>query len=120
MAKTILVADVEPAMRELFRESLTTMGYRVIEASNGWEALEKMRTIVPDLVMLDIMMPGLDGIAVVSRLRSDPRFASVPIIALTGSGDRERAMEAGFDDHVMKPATLAELKKVVEHLLSPS
>src|SRR5438270_14045774 len=102
MAKTILVADDEPAMRELFHESLTAMGYEVIEASNGWEALEKMAKIVPDLVMLDIMMPGLDGVAVVSRLRSDPRFASVPVIAMTGSGDRDRAMAAGFDDYVMK------------------
>lgn len=119
MAKTILVADDDPAMRELFTESLTAMGYRVIEASTGWEALEKMSKIVPDLVMLDIMMPGLDGIAVVSRLRKDLRFATVPVIAITGSGDREKAMDAGFDDHVMKPATLAELKKVVQHLLSP-
>ncbi len=112
-AKRVLVADDNPAGRELVRESLAEQVGSLIEASNGREALRKIRETLPDLVLLDIQMPEMDGYAVLREIRSDPSLQSLRVVALTAfamQGDRERALEAGFDDYVTKPVTVAKLK----------
>jgi CheY-like chemotaxis protein len=112
-AKSVLVADDNPACRELVRESLAEQVGLLIEASNGREALQKIRETLPDLVLLDIQMPEMDGYAVLRAIRSDPSLQSLRVVALTAfamQGDRERALEAGFDDYVTKPVTVAKLK----------
>ena len=112
-AKRVLVADDNPAGRELVRESLAAQVGLLIEASNGREALDKIRETLPDLVLLDIQMPEMDGYAVLREIRGDPRLHSLRVVALTAfamQGDRERALEAGFDDYVTKPVTVAKLK----------
>jgi CheY-like chemotaxis protein len=111
--KRVLVADDNPAARELVRESLADHVGSIMEAANGREALEKIREALPDLVLLDIQMPEMDGYAVLREIRADPALRELRVIALTAfamQGDRERAIAAGFDDYVTKPVTVAKLK----------
>jgi two-component system, cell cycle response regulator DivK len=118
--KTVLVADDKEAGRELVRTVLEKSGYQVFEAGDGEEAVAEARRIHPDLIILDIHMPGLDGFGVIERLRQEEGFAATPIIALTASammGDRERAMAAGFTGYITKPIRLDALRAEVERLL---
>ncbi len=115
--KRVLVADDNPAGRELVRESLAEHVSSIIEAADGREALEKIRESRPDLVLLDIQMPEMDGFAVLREIRSDPALRDLRVVALTAfamQGDRERALEAGFDDYLTKPMTVAALKAQLE------
>jgi len=115
--KRVLVADDNPAGRELVRESLAERVSSIIEASDGREALDKIRETLPDLVLLDIQMPEIDGYAVLREIRSDPALQGLRVVALTAfamQGDRERALEAGFDDYLTKPVTVAKLKAQLE------
>ena len=118
---TILVADDKLTGRELVRTVLENSGYTVIEASDGLEALRFARETRPDLIILDIHMPGRDGFQIIQELRKDPAFAPTPIVALTASamqGDRERAMASGFTGYLTKPIRLAALREEVERLLA--
>jgi PAS domain S-box-containing protein len=115
--KRVLVADDNPAGRELVRESLADHVGSIVEASNGREALDKIRETLPDLVLLDIQMPEMDGYAVLREIRSDPALRGLRVVALTAfamQGDHERALAAGFDDYVTKPVTMAKLKAQLE------
>jgi PAS domain S-box-containing protein len=115
--KRVLVADDNPAGRELVRESLAEHVSSIIEAADGQEALDKIRETRPDLVLLDIQMPGMDGYAVLREIRSDPALEGLRVVALTAfamQGDRERALEAGFDDYLSKPVAVAQLKAQLE------
>ncbi len=116
----ILVADDKATGRELVRAVLENSGYEVYEAGNGAEALELARQVQPDLIVLDLHMPVLDGFGVIEELRRDARFASTPVVALTASamtGDRERAIAAGFTGYLSKPIQLSLLRAEVERLL---
>ena len=118
--RTILVADDNPVSRSLIREVLEPCNYRVIEACDGPDALQKIVETAPDLVLLDIQMPGLDGFEVVQQLRRDPRFASLLVAALTAyamRGDREKALAAGFDDYITKPVRAGALRTHLDNLL---
>jgi PAS domain S-box-containing protein len=111
--KRVLVADDNPAGLELVRESLKKYTSSIIEAANGREALEKIRSSRPDLVLLDIQMPEMDGYQVVRAIRRDPSLHGLRVVALTAfamEGDREKALDAGFDDYITKPVTVSELK----------
>lgn len=118
--KKILVADDKDTGRELVRTVLENTGYQVYEASDGNQALEQARLVRPDLIILDLHMPNLDGFGVIKALRADPDFADTPVMALTASammGDRERAMEAGFTGYLSKPIQLSLLRAEVERML---
>jgi CheY-like chemotaxis protein len=118
--KKLLIADDKATSRELMRTVLEKCGYAIREASDGIEALRCAREIRPDLIILDLHMPGVDGYGVVSELRREEEFADTPIMALTASamqGDRERALAAGFDSYVTKPIPLSALRAEVERLL---
>src|SRR5437773_244131 len=102
----ILVADDRASSRELLRVALEIAGYQVSEACDGAEAVRLARELGPDLILLDIQMPVLDGAEAVRLLRQDPRFATLPIVALTAygmRGDREKALTAGFTSYLTKP-----------------
>src|SRR5262249_45472001 len=104
--KTVLVADDKSTGRELVRTVLERSGFIVIEAADGVEAIQCARDSKPDLIILDLHMPGVDGFGVIQELRADDRFAATPIIALTASAmqrDRERAISAGFTSYITKP-----------------
>jgi CheY-like chemotaxis protein len=118
--KKVLIADDIDTSRELIRTVLETTGYAVSEASDGIQALRYAREIEPDLIILDLHMPGVDGYGVLAELRRDGKFAATPIMALTASamqGDRQRALNAGFDSYVSKPIPLSVLRQEVERLL---
>ena len=117
--KRVLVADDNAAGRELVREGLSGHASSIVEAADGREALQKIRETRPDLVLLDIQMPEMDGYAVLREIRSDPALRGLRVVALTAfamQGDRERALEAGFDDYLTKPITVAKLKAQLEPL----
>ena len=120
-SKKILVADDTENGRELVKTVLENSGYEVIEAKNGLEALDCARRDLPDLIILDLHMPGLDGFGVIEQLRREQPFASTPIVALTASammGDKERAMSLGFTGYITKPIRLALLRSEVKRLLA--
>ena len=119
--KKVLVADDKDTGRELVRTVLEKSGHQVFEASDGEQAVAEALRLQPDLIILDIHMPGLDGFGVIEKLRRDPAFSHTPIIALTASammGDRERAMAAGFTGYITKPIRLDALRGEVERLLA--
>lgn len=112
----ILLADDNLPSRELMREILEASGHRVVEATNGRDALDLARQNQPELVFLDLQMPVLDGFQVIRELRADVRFHRLPVVAVTASamiGDRERAIAAGFDSYIAKPIDLVEVRKQV-------
>ncbi len=118
--KRILVADDKATSRELVRTVLERCGYEVVEAADGAEAVELARATQPDLVLLDLHMPVLDGFAAMKQLRSEPSFQATPVVALTASamgGDRDMAIAAGFTAYITKPIRLEALRGEVERLI---
>lgn len=118
--KRILVAEDNPANRELIRTILELRGCEVLEAGDGEEALLKIREIRPDLVLMDVQMPRLGGLAALQEMRADPGLAPIPVIALTAyamQGDQERFLAAGFDGYASKPIDAKALWRQMEPLL---
>jgi two-component system, cell cycle response regulator DivK len=118
--KKIVVADDDGVGRELIREVLEMSGYEVIEAADGIEALRRVREAAPDLVLVDIQMPRLDGYGVLRELRADPQFRGVRVVAVTAFAmrrDREKARDAGFDGFITKPVDVATLRAEIRRFL---
>jgi DNA-binding response OmpR family regulator len=112
-AASVLIVDDIEANRETVRALLDAEGYQLLEAADGATALRMAAETPPDLVLLDVMMPGMDGFEVCRRLRADARLAEVPVIMLTALDDqasRLQGIEAGADDFVSKPFNRAELR----------
>jgi two-component system, cell cycle response regulator DivK len=108
----ILVVEDNELNMKLFRDVLHAKGYRTLEATTGAGAVELATTQRPDLVLMDIQLPDIDGVEALGRLRADERTASTPVLALTAQamrGDRERFQAAGFDGYVSKPVNIVEL-----------
>ncbi|MEX2572456.1 MAG: response regulator [Gemmatimonadota bacterium] len=102
--RSILIAEDNPDSRDALRALLEAYGFRVLEAENGQEAVHRGIDLKPDLVLMDIMMPVMDGLEATRTLRSSQVFRQVPILALTAmAGSREMALDAGCDDHLAKP-----------------
>jgi DNA-binding response OmpR family regulator len=120
--KKILVVEDDEDLVELLRFNLKNAGFSIGTAGDGVEALKKARAAVPDLILLDLMLPGLDGFAVCEILRHDPATTSIPIIMLTavaGEMARVAGLEAGANDYITKPFSPRELIARVEALLGP-
>ena len=116
----VLVIDDEAPIRLLCRVNLETEGMDVLEAADGPAGLEKARAETPDVVLLDVMMPGLDGWRVAEELLDDPRTESIPIVFLTARAelrDRARGIDLGGVDYVTKPFNPVELAPLVRDLL---
>jgi CheY-like chemotaxis protein len=119
----ILVAEDNAVNRELLRELLEARGYTVSEACDGQEALHMIEQAQPDLLLLDIGMPVLDGFAVIRRIRENPRLASLPVVAVTAyamRGDREKILNSGFDGYLSKPLNPSSLTEELDRLLTKS
>jgi two-component system cell cycle response regulator DivK len=105
--------------RRLVRKLLESRGYAVIEAADGVTGLAMVRDLKPPLILLDIGLPGMDGLEVVAHIKSDTELCHIPVIALTASamhGDRERFLAAGCDDYLSKPVRAVDLiSKVADH-----
>ncbi len=116
--RVLIVEDNERNMK-LFRDVLSAKGYRTLEATSGTQAIALAREHAPDLVLMDIRLPDVDGVEALEQLRSDERTSSIPVLAVTAQamrGDRERFLAAGFDGYVPKPVDIAELVAAVsEH-----
>jgi two-component system, cell cycle response regulator DivK len=109
--RILVVEDNEKNMK-LFRDVLVATGYRTLEATTGTEAVDMASEHMPDLVLMDIQLPDLDGLQALHRLRADVRTARIPVLALTAQamhGDRERFLAAGFDGYLSKPVDVREL-----------
>jgi two-component system cell cycle response regulator DivK len=121
MKKLILLVEDNEDILQITRIVLKTRGYEVATAKNGLDAVERAASDLPDLILMDLFMPVMDGIEATSRLRSNPKTKNIPIVALTASGrphDRERSMAAGCDDFIAKPYTYHDLIAYIEKLLA--
>ena len=118
----VLVVEDNELNMKLFRDVLLVNGFRTLEATTGAHAIELAAEYVPDLVLMDIQLPDIDGVEALGRLRAEERTASVPVLALTAQamdGDRERFLAAGFDGYVSKPVDVVELVRTVgEHCMA--
>jgi CheY-like chemotaxis protein len=120
MARVLYIEDTENN-RILICRRLQQSGHEVITAADAEQGLEMARQEQPDLILMDMGLPGLDGWTATRRLKSDPQTQRIPVIALTAhvmQGDREKALEAGCDDYDTKPFQFARLLAKMEHLLS--
>jgi len=121
LSKKILVVDDEVYILHILDFSLGAEGYEVITAADGEEAIEKARTERPDLVVLDIMMPKVDGFEACRRLKGDPETNQIPVILLTAKGrevDRQMGIEVGADDYIIKPFSPTKLIEKIGSFLS--
>jgi CheY-like chemotaxis protein len=118
--KTVLIADDQFALRQLLRATLSRFGLRVIEASNGSDALALVQLERPDLVLMDVGMPGMDGLEVCRTLRADPETADLPVFILTAraqQAEREKGLASGATVYLTKPFKPADLRAMLrEHL----
>lgn len=113
MSSMVLIVDDEYAGRETLQSVLEGEGYQLEMAENGVQAIEKAKKLLPDVILLDVMMPGMTGFEVCQRIRSDPEIAEIPIIVLTALDDRDSmltALRAGADDFISKPFDRYELR----------
>ena len=121
MAKTILIVEDEPRNMKLLHDLLQRFGYEIIEASDGEQGVKIAGEKIPDLILMDIMMPKMDGLEATRIIKADEKTKHIPIIALTSyamKGDREKTIEAGCDGYIAKPIDIKEVLKAIEHYLT--
>jgi two-component system cell cycle response regulator DivK len=119
-APTVLYIEDNVENRILVRRILAAEGYRVLEAGDAEEGMTVARRARPDLIMIDINMPELDGLTMTSMLKADPDFGNTPVVAITANvmkGDRERTLAAGCDGYIQKPIEVDEFPSQVAHYL---
>lgn len=113
---TILVADDSDDMRQMLRTLLGMKGYRVIEASDGEQAVQATQHETPDLVLLDLELPRLNGLSVIRRLRNELNLTEVPVVVITGYDKHfETAVAAGCDDYLLKPIDFDRLDAILDY-----
>ena len=120
---TILYVEDNVDNRTLVRRILLSEDYKLIEATNGAEALQVLENTKPDLILMDINMPDMDGYTLTAKIKTKPGFERVPILALTANvmrGDKEKTLEAGCDGYIQKPLDIDQLIKEVERFLARS
>jgi two-component system, cell cycle response regulator DivK len=121
MTKRILVVEDQPDNRKILRDVFARTNYEIIETENGEEALAAIARERPDLILMDIQLPIMDGYTATRRIKADPELRSIPIIAVTSyalSGEEKKAREAGCDDYIPKPYSPRELLAKVRQYLS--
>ena len=120
---TILYVEDNSDNRKLVRRVLEVEGYAVVEAKDGFQAMECLETGAIDLALMDINMPDMDGYTLTARIKAMPRFAKLPIVAVTANvmrGDRERSLQAGCDGYIQKPIDIDTLSQQIERFLMRS
>ena len=118
---TILYVEDNPDNRTLVRRILLSEDYSLIEATDAYNAIEILKGTRPDLILMDINMPDMDGYTLTSKIKSMPGFERVPILALTANvmrGDKEKTLEAGCDGYIQKPLDIDQLVREVERFIS--
>jgi two-component system, cell cycle response regulator DivK len=121
-AKTVLLIEDSPDTREIYRTLLEEYGYQVLEAANGEEGLAVACQHAPDLVLMNISLPEVDGWTATTLLKGDPRTAAIPVVAVTAfskAANRDRALEAGCDGYLDKPVGPQRVLEEVLRLIGP-
>jgi CheY-like chemotaxis protein len=121
MSETVLVVEDNALNLKLVRDVLVHAGYRVLEAGDAERGIELARSELPDLILMDVQLPSIDGVEALGRLRADPATAAIPVAALTALAmreDRERFMAAGFDGYLEKPVSVPALPGQVAALIA--
>jgi two-component system cell cycle response regulator DivK len=116
----ILIVEDNEKNRKLVRDVLEFRKYRTAEADNAEEGLRLAKRLKPDLILMDIQLPGMDGIAALGHLRADPATRTIPVMAVTASAmtqDRQKIMAAGFDDYQSKPISVREFGEAVRRII---
>jgi two-component system cell cycle response regulator DivK len=117
MVKTVLIVEDEPKNLKLVRDLLQRIGYKTIDATDGEQGITLARARRPDLILMDVMMPKMDGLEATRILKADAISKDIPIIALTSfamKGDKEKALEAGCNGYIAKPVDIKELLSLIE------
>jgi two-component system, cell cycle response regulator DivK len=120
MGKTILIVEDDPLNMKLIRDLMHFKGIGAIEAINGKQGVEKAAENIPDLILMDIQLPIMDGLQATQLIKSNPAIRHIPIIALTGNaldGDEKRMMDAGCDGYISKPFSLKIFFEVIDHFI---
>lgn len=118
--QTVIIADDDPVVRDLIADCLSEVGLTAQKVGTGSQVLKLLADAMPTLIILDVYMPGLNGLKVCSAIRATHRWAAIPVLILTAYGDRRtlaRALEAGADDFMVKPFTVSVLLDKVRRLL---
>ncbi|RMG93096.1 MAG: response regulator [Chloroflexi bacterium] len=119
--KKVLCVEDNSVNMLLVSRIVEAEGHELIKAEDGYKALDILSKMVPDIILLDINLPGIDGLELARRFKSDERLANVPLIATTAQvllGDRERCLEAGCDDYLPKPLDIRKLREVIRYYLN--
>lgn len=120
MAKRIMVVEDNDLNRKLFCDVLKSQGFTVEPVGDGLEALDKARTFVPDLMIMDIQLPNISGLELIEGAKADPLLRAIPVLAVTayaGKGDEDRIREAGADGYLAKPVSIGPFMAAVKRLL---
>jgi len=120
MAKKIMVVDDEPYIARVIKFKLEQEGYTVISANDGQSGLQKIKEEKPDMVLLDVMMPGLSGYEVCQKIKEDAELAGIPVVILTAKGqerDREQGLTMGASDYITKPFSPNRLLELVKNMI---
>lgn len=120
MKTRILLVEDNPATMEVMQQELEILGYEVAVARDGAEAVEMANSELPDLIIMDILMPKMDGGEATKQIRKNPKTQAIPVLAATAKAlpeDRERCLESGCDAYIAKPFSYKELQDVIEKLL---
>ena len=120
MAKRILVVEDNDLNRKLFCDVLKSQGYAVEPVSDGRDALERARSFVPNLIIMDIQLPNVSGLDLIEQAKADPTLRSIPVLAVTayaGKGDEERIRDAGADSYLAKPVSIGPFMAAVKGLV---
>ena len=121
MGKTILIVEDEPRNLKLLRDLLQRFGYEILEALDGEQGVKLAGEKIPNLILMDIMMPKMDGLEATRIIKADIKTKHIPVIALTSyamKGDREKTIEAGCDGYIAKPIDIKEVLKTIETYLT--
>lgn len=121
MSATVLVVEDNALNLKLVRDVLGHAGYRVLEAGDAERGIALARQEAPDLILMDVQLPGIDGVEALARLRADPVTSSIPVVALTALAmkeDRERCLAAGFDGYLEKPVSVPALAGQVAEMIA--
>lgn len=123
MKARILLVEDQPATVEMMQQEMEFLGYEVTVARNGVEAVEMTTSHPPDLIVMDIALPGMSGLEATSRIRKNPKTQAIPILAATAKalpGDREQCLSGGCNDYIAKPFSHRDLGAAIEKLLRQS
>lgn len=121
--RSLLIVDDNPENLKLILMLLATSGHELVTAMDATQALQAIERRVPDLILLDLQLPGMDGLELTRRLRANPHTRSIPIVAVTAyamKGDEDKARDAGCDNYLVKPIDKRLLREVVKSYLGPS